>query len=490
MDRTLALGMLLSGACIAMVAQPCRAQDGARVNRADTGVTREYYTQLHASIDMQALPQTGAAARNAFRSLLGALGGRNEARSIVVSVKVAIGDLELPEYSLASYDYDSKSRRLSIFSNSGHDFPRKRLDPDEKIAVDVTFRDSDQGQYQLNAVTQSLVGMVPGSSLVSLASRPFVQGMGKLGNEVITAMGNAETSRKVHYEFSPFEGGIKQVSLPLAGADGKPFATVQLDLRASPTLLRVGRDVFQAGAQDLVLRADEDPSNLELEIGGVHRSYLDELKGIASYGELAHAPSPASVRAFCGAARTFLGTQHGLAMMDRTELTLRALEDAGYQDHVHDTAWFHACFLPSEEAALAVANHLTVPPPTAAEPDPIDNATLWALGCWMITDTGPQCARKAPQPQATLDASLADALHYGIDSSFVGTLDWPDREVVQRPRLLEAIKGVATGFSCFNHGMLVTTATGVFRLEGEVSQGRMERIVIRPVPQDALGCTM
>jgi hypothetical protein len=452
-------------------------------------VTPDYYTQLYASIDLAPHPQTGKQARNAFRAILAGLGGRSNAQSVAASVKVSIGDVQLPEYLLATYDYDSDTRTLSTYRTAGHDFPRKRLESGDRITVDVLFRDSDHVQYNMGAVSDALLSLVPGSSLVSAASRPFVQGMGKLGSSVLTAFGSATTNLTYRYELSPLGDNNKQVDLPLADQDGKVFATVHLLLKATPTLLRDSSNVFHATPGDFRLAPGEDPATLEASIGGVKVRYLDELKGVKSYAQLLSKPGLANVAAFCSEARSFLGTEQGLAPLDATSITLRALAEAGFDDRQDQTAWFHECFSPVEKDMIAFASGIETPLPRPAVPDPIDNDTLWALGCWMLATGGPQCARHAPEPEQVLARAFKDRIVYNIDSSFLDTLVWGEGQSVGKQDLIDALKGTASAFSCFQRGMLVTANDRIFRFTGESEGGRIRSIAIRPAPQDSVSCT-
>jgi hypothetical protein len=486
--RHIALSTALLTAAIGF-ASAAQAQTGERINRGRTAVTPDYYTQLHAAIDVTPQPQTGKQARNAFRSILAGLGGRSSAQSVAASVKVSIGDLQLPEYLLAAYDYNADTRTLSTYSTAGHDFPRKHLESGDRITVDVIFRDSDRVQYKLGDVSDAILSLVPGSALVSAASRPFVQGMGRLGSSVLTAFGSSTTNITHRYELSPLGDNNKQVDLPLANQDGQVFATVHLLLKASPTLLRDGSSVFSATPGDFRLGPGEDPATLEANIGGVKARYLDEAKGLKSYGQLVGAPGLANIEAFCSEARSFLGTEQGLAPMDSTSITLRALNEAGFDDRKIETAWFHKCFSPVEKQLLAFATGVDTPLPRPAVPDPIDNNTLWALGCWMLATGGPECARHAPDPEHVLDSAFQDRIRYSIDSSFLDTLAWGDGESVAKADLISSLKASASQFGCFQRGMLITAKERVFRFTGESEGGKIRSIAIRPAPQDAVSCT-
>jgi len=465
-----------------------QAQEGETINTGRTAVTPDYYTQLHASINVVPPPKTGKQARNAFRSILAALGGRSSAQSVAASVKVSIGDLQLPEYVLASYDYDADTKTLSAFRTAGHDFPRKHLESGDRITVDVLFRDSDHVQYDMGKVSDAILELVPGSALVSVASRPFVQGMGKLGSSVLSAFGSSTTNLTYRYELSPLGDNKKEVYLPLADQDGRVFATVHLLLKASPTLLRDGSSVFNATPGDFRLAPGEDPATLEANIAGVKARYLDEVKGVNSYGKLAATPALANVEAFCSEARSFLGTEQGLAPMDATSIVLRALEEVGFDDRKVDTAWFHKCFSTVEKEMLAIATGVDTPLPRPPEPESIENATLWALGCWMLATGGPQCARHAPDPEKVLAVAFEDRIQYSIDSSFLDTLAWGEGDVA-RADLINSLKASASGFSCFQRGMLVNAKDRVFRFTGESEEGKIRSIAIRPVPQDSVNCT-
>lgn len=470
-------------------APAAHAQQGERVDTSRTAVTPDYYTQLYASVDIAPQPESGKQARNAFRSILAGLGGRSNAQSVAASVRVSIGDLQLPEYLLATYDYNSDTRTLSTYRTSGHDFPRKRLESGERITVDVLFRDSDRMQYNMGALSDAILALVPGSTLVSVASRPFVQGMGKLGSSVLTAFGSSVTSLTYRYELSPLGDNKKQVDLPLTNQDGRVFATVHLLLKASPTLLRDGSSVFRAAPSDFRLGSAEDPATLETNIGGVKARYLDELKGVKTYAQLVSAPTLANVGAFCSEARSFLGTQQGLAPMDSTSITLRALDEAGLDDRQVETAWFHKCFSPVEKEMLTLATGVNTPLPRPVMPDSIDNNTLWALGCWMLATGGPQCARHAPDPERVLASTFQDRVQYTIDSSFLDTLAWGEGESVAKVDLMNSLKGSASAFNCFQRGMLVTVKDRVFRFTGETEGGKIRRIVIRPASEDSVSCT-
>ncbi len=486
--RHLAVSTALLTAAIGFTSA-ARAEQGERINTGVTAVTPDYYTQVHASIDLASQPQTGKQARNAFRSILAALGGRSSAQSVAASVKVSIGDLQLPEYLLASYDYNADTRTLSTYRTAGHDFPRKRLESGERITVDVLFRDSDHVQYNMGAVSDAILALVPGSALVSAASRPFVQGMGKLGSSVMTASGSSTTNLTYRYELSPLGDNAKQVDLPLADQDGRVFATVHLLLKASPTLLRDSSSVFRATKDDFRLAPGEDPATLEANVGGVKARYLDEVKGKDSYRQLVGTPNPTNIEAFCSEARSFLGTRQGLAPMDSTSIVLRALAEAGFDDRKVDTAWFHECFSPVEKAMLAIATGVDTPPPPPPVPDPIDTNTLWALGCWMLASGGPQCTLHAPDPEAVLARAFQDRIRYNIDSSFLDTLAWGEGDSVARGDLINSLKASASGFSCFQRGMLVTARDRIFRFTGESEGGRIRSIAIRPAPQDSVSCT-
>lgn len=201
------------------------------------------------------------------------------------------------------------------------------------------------------------------------------------------------------------------------------------------------------------------------------------------------APTLANIEQFCSEARSFLGTEQGLASLDSTSITLRALNEAGFDDRKIETAWFHRCFSPVEKQLLAFATGVDTPLPRPAVPDPIDNTTLWALGCWMLATRVPQCALHAPDPEDALALAFQDRIQYSIDSSFLDTLEWGEGGSVAKGDLINSLKASASGFSCFQRGMLITAHDRVFRFTGESDGGKIRSIAIRPAPQDAVNCT-
>lgn len=482
-------------ALVALALSPARsgAQEVEHLDDRPTAVTRDYYSQLHASIDVEPPPKAGSQAKAAFKSMLAALGARKDAQNVSVSVQVAVGDLQFPEYLLAAYAYDAGTKSLDTYRNAGHDFPRKRLDSGERILVDVRFRDSDQVRYNFGKVSDAIGALVPGTSLVSAVSKPFVQGIGKVGGTVMEAMGSSVTSRTYHYELSPLGGNPKAVDLRLQDQAGRAFATLHLSLKATPTLLRDGTNVFQAGQGDFRLSPQEDPATLEFQVGGIRSRYIDEVRTIESYPKLAGAGAGAgageAIVDFCSDARTFLETTNGLAPLDSAPILLRAMENAGFDDFKKDTTWFHQCFLPAEKRLLSSAMDMNVPLPAPAVPDPIDNGTLYALGCWMVASSGPKCAMKAPDPERVLNTAFQEQVQFNVDSGFMDTRPWGESGSVSRTVLITALKSSASGFSCFNRGMLIDVGGRLFRFTGETDGGAIRSIAIRPAPDDAGSCT-
>ncbi|WP_369943748.1 hypothetical protein [Xanthomonas medicagonis] len=455
-----------------------------------TRVTGEAYTQLHAAMAPPPLPQDPKQSRKFFGALLKAMGGGKATRDIRVGIRVKIGTVALPEYPLLTYTFDPASGNLSVVADSGHAFPLKRLEANEKIRVEAVYRDATSAHYDSGAVATAIAGLLPATAVISDLAKPAIQHVFELTDATWNAVSSRTTDLAFREELSPYAADAKTVAIVLSGRGQESFGTLTLSLRATPTLLQPPVDVFQFVQPGLVRGPLDSPSRLGAELAGVSRSYTSMMRALPDYTELLRAPSVTTLRSFCRAAHEELVIRNGLTLVDSTYVTYAVLAEAGFAAGSNRLEWFDLCFDSGERSILALANGISPPPVAQAPASVVPPEHLFAFGCWMLDTAGPECAGKAPDAEATLTKVLHDDIALAIDSSFLPTLSLSDPAHVPRSLVISMLKGSTASFSCFKRGMLVSSRAGKpFRFQAEYRDDRIASLAIYPVAESALSCT-
>lgn len=449
----------------------------------------QYYTVLQAGIRGTAYPDEPKKARKFFGEILAALGGKKESREISVNLKVTSGGVELPEYALATYRL-TDAGKIVLADADTHTFPKQRLDADH-IEVELVFRDARGVDYHLGALTRTVIGLLPASSLVSELSKKNFENLADVSSNLLGASGSFDETYSRRFEFAPAGVGYKFLKLKLHTRGGAEFGTVTLQLFASPSLKRVLEDVYDISDEDLVRPEDEDMASAEFTIGGVKGTYLEALRALTTYTEMMKASSDATVSNYCVAANRLLEVDHGLTVIDRTYLVLESMYRAGYKLTGRKTSWYAACFNAQDQASLKTSLGVVAPDPDAAGAKQLGVRHLHAFGCWMRTTAGDKCNVQAPDAGGILAQALVDDPHVVIDTSYANAGGLGGEADVPRAALVAALKATASGYRCIRGGtVLVTSAANdkVFVLRGEQEDGRIASLSIQPASADAIEC--
>ena len=164
----------------------------------------ETYTQLNVSMPALNLPSDENNKRRAFNSIIKSLGFGNKTRKISVSIKVKIGQIELPEQSLLSYGFNFGSNILETDINkNGISFPLKKLGANEKIFVALVYRDVTSAQYNTGEIASMFTRLMPGSSLINEANAPVIRSVFELSSATWNAMASETSSYTERVELSP-----------------------------------------------------------------------------------------------------------------------------------------------------------------------------------------------------------------------------------------------------------------------------------------------
>ncbi len=473
-------------ACILLSNLTCYAAH-AQVVPTDT------YTQLYVSIPTLNLPSDDSKKKQAFNAIINSLGFGNQTRKINVSVKVKIGDVNLPEQSLLSYGYNSGSNSLeSDISRDGISFPLKKLNANDRIFVTLVYRDATSAQYNTGAIASVITRLIPASSLINEANKPLIQGVFDLSSATWNAMASQSVSETQNTELSPYTLGRETATLKLSGRGGVAFGTVKLSLYSTFSLLHTAvivKDFDPKGKK----RADSEMyTQLQSQVAGVTQNFSGVLRSQPSYTHLIGEPSSRSIQEFCFAARE-VNNQSGLTVTDSTYITYGLLSDAGLWKNPRRLEWFKDCFNSAEITVLKLQNNILAPE--------VDEKTvqttrinmprhLFAFGCWMTDMSGPNCSINAPDPNNILTSILGDNLRLDVDSAFLSTTPLGVHDTMSKASVIELLSKTASSFSCFQEGMLVKSRDGrLFRFEGELLAGKITAININPASDATMTCT-
>lgn len=470
-----------NGASNAFLIQPSNKQTTA------TNVTVEDYSQLLVSFEPR-LPPPGKPSKNAWETILKAVGATKESREMSAGMRVKIAGLALPEYSLATFTYDTKLNRIDAVVSAGMLFPRKRLAAGENISFEVFMRDRSQTTYDLNRVVNFAVALIPGSGVVGELSKPYISNLASMSDGILGSLGSGQTSSSYSDSLSPHGHHAKSMNLALKTRDGSNFGTITISLLATPTATREG--VPAVGyARNPVLSPAENPNVLAFETNGVSKGYLSDLKAIPQYTSMIRERTDTSISNYCAASDEYLVNRAGLAVIDRAHILYRSMQDAGFLST--DTSSYRRCFDETQIEVLRVSssNRIRIAPAINVS-DELPKAFLSALGCWISSARGDYCKKNAPTPKATLVLALPDTLNTFIDSSYMADPDQRINGAVTKETFIELIEGSAESFSCFKKGMLLTKTNdpNKFKLSGEFSDGKISRIEISRANPDEANC--
>lgn len=458
-----------------------------------TKVDREYYSRLGVSVVHPNFPPGDKKRKKLLAAFLQAFGGKNnQTHVITVTLKARVGEVLLPEQVLISYKMNSSTGEIDAVVNDGIVFPAVRLDSNDSIRFELFYRDAKSADVDLSSVGKNIAGLVPGSSLLSPLSTPFVSKIGEVSGSIVAAMNTAVSKSAYSNGLSPSGDSNKKIEIELKTPNGTLLGTVLLYLEATPTLARSFVPVFSASEGDYSFRPGEDLSTLATTLAGTKRSYLTELRSRETFLKLIQGKTDLAISEFCKDGRDHLGNQLGLSLMDRSQLLLLALASVGIKDTVSDTAWFYSCFNEAEIVMLGKVRSLAPPPPKSSiASTPIPKAMLYALGCWMRQSEGNDCTSKAPNSEKALQAWFADDVKISIDSGFIDPLLFGETGSLSRQDLIAVLKGSATNFRCFSEGMIVLGKRSdvPFRLLGVVERQRLTALSILPAPHASPSCT-
>ena len=455
----------------------------------------ETYTQLNVSMPALNLPSDENNKRRVFNSIIKSLGFGNKTRKISVSIKVKIGQIELPEQSLLSYGFNFGSNILETDINkNGISFPLKKLGANEKIFVALVYRDVTSAQYNTGEIASMFTRLMPGSSLINEANAPLIGSVFELSNATWNAMASETGSNTEREELSPYISGEETATLTIKNRDGELFCTVNLSLHSTFSMLQPAVIIKNFDLQGMKRGSNEMHTNLINEVAGVRQSFATTLRSEPSYTQLIRAASSDSVKQFCDAAREFLINKNGLTVTDSTYVTHGVLSDAGFWKNRNRSEYFHDCFIPAEITTLYEQNDISPPEVMVdrLEPTVKINAMqhLYAFGCWMTSMSGPSCATNASDPNGILMSILGDNVRVDVDSAFLSTNTLGVRDTMSKASVIELLNNTASSFSCFQQGMLVKSKDSrIFRFEGELSDGKIITIKINPTSDAALLCT-
>jgi hypothetical protein len=252
----------------------------------------------------------------------------------------------------------------------------------------------------------------------------------------------------------------KTVGYALTTADGSTFGKVTFQLLATPTLQRPSVNVFQAkGWPEMKLETGEGPTGLVLNVAGVGRNIVSDLKGQDDYLSMVTQRSDDSVRKFCTTARQYLNDNLQLTVLDRSLAMHQALFDADRSSA--RGPWYRQCFDADETLALRTASDIYAPPPptpVADVPAAVSEEVKWALGCQITGYTGSDCSAHASNRLAVLNNAFADNVQVGqmdfADLVDLQTID-PSTRKIGRDQLIAALASKAGTFCCFSRGLYV-----------------------------------
>lgn len=480
-------GLLVSAPAFAQQPAPTNYGIG-KVTPDTTGnsVSSEYYSQLVAAMTIPAFPAEKKP--DIISAIFNALGGTpSDTRKINVTLRVKYGGVQLPDHSLVTYTIDRRTQTISAEVGATRDFPLHKLGVASPIEIEVIYKDVKQKEFDINAVATSVGGLVPGSTVVSAISAPFVEKIADATSAVLGTMTNENVNSAYRDVLSPYSNNNKSLSIELKTRAGNAFGTVTLTLRATPTALRAPIALASVKPEGLKWGALEDPSSLSFEIAGVKRAYISEIRAMDPYRELVRTRTETALGNFCSQARTFLSTNHGLTLMDRADLVFQALGEIDYRPNSDDNRWYQTCFNSAEAEMLKTSRGLSVVVSPGASN--LSTQILYALGCWTMGSTGTKCSENAPNAGDILLANMADTVGFDADTSFIPPGEIGDRETFAKKTVVDLLKGRATSFKCFQAGgTLLLAGDRVFRLQGRMTNGKIVSIRVRGVSGEALDC--
>jgi hypothetical protein len=456
-----------------------------------------YYTQLQITTSQFDVPQDAKGKKRLGKALLQSLGLKKETRSIIVSVAVSTNLATYPENPVLIYKFDGDSGLTSVDRVGTVTLPLQRLDPAEPIRVRFTYRNSRDVTVDVRSAATAISSIVPGNTLVSVVTQPFVAKVSDLAGAVFSLAASQTVASSLAEEMSPYGTFAKSMVVELDKPDGGAFGEITLNLLATPTLQRPPEPVSSATAtDDFALEPGEGATTLSLNIGGVERNLVTELKGLDSFVRLSKERTPQAAKAFCDASRNLLATSFKLTIMDRALVMHQAMFDADAA--LTRGAWYDSCFDALEVTSLTQASEdLARPavPPVRVDPaGPVPVTLKDAIGCWMTGKGGTYCGSRAPNARESLLAAMADRVRIGqIDYAGlidISTLD-PATRLMPKATLVDLLASKASSFSCYDRGLFlgVDNDTRAFRFDASIADGKITGINLVVIPPDALQCT-
>lgn len=472
-------------------------------DRAETAIDAGlYYTRAEIEVTNVALPPTDSSDRKRLgRAIMKAFGLGEETRALTVSVASAPGSAPSAiEYPLITFKFDKNQALVDSRVVGKVLMPQARLAPSDAYMVDLKYHDAQSSDFDIVGAANNLLAMVPGTTLISAATQPFLQRVGNVAGSVLSAMGSRTANSSRKDPFTPYRanGGNRGAVYRLVTPDGVPLATITVKLAVSPTLARTPMSISGRSASDFRLAPGEDPALLAVDVGGVRRRMVTEAQGLPSYVKASRERTVTSVADFCKEARGKLEADYALTRMDRALVMHQALVEAQFDET--DTAWYFACFNPDERAGLLAAFG-RAPTVSDISPGGFSSTALavdvkYLLGCLATAKSGPQCTSRAPDIRAAVAAVLAEKVTMApIELTSVDVSGLPANKQATREQVLDLIAGKAEDFACFSygsrHGLLLKTEEGqkVYELLTRSVDGRIVAVALLAAPATSYSCT-
>ena len=457
----------------------------------------DYYSQVRVELGNFAMPSDDNGKKRFNQAILSALNLNNKARSLTIFAVLSNENTTLPEIPLVTYSYDSNKRVTDHRIDQSYQSPLWQLGANERISVAIVYRYSEQANYDPNAIHTSVRKLIPESALVSTMSAPFFQGLTGLTTSILQKANSRSVTVSRQDYLVPYSNvkGPRALTFSLALPNGQKLGMVKASLRASPSILRPTILAVDTNPDNLKRWPNEKVEKIALNIGGVEKNLLREIKGISAFLAMSKNPSATTVRNYCERANETL-SDYGLTRLDQMTLIYRSLLDAGFSpDKYHETAneWRADCFPKEDRSALTTAIGVTfvaaLPPADPIVPDKWDNDLKNAVGCWTSTQLEQWCSENAPKASEMVEKAFADQVKIGvIDLPGVDLTGMPHGRIWDKASLLTALNGKADSFRCNNPDPILMKNDIPYTLSVELTKKRISSIQILSAPDAAKNC--
>lgn len=459
----------------------------------------DYYSQVRLRIDSLTLPNDDKGQKQLGQAILAAFGLGDKIKSLSISAVLTRNGQALPEVPLVTYSFDGKKRLTNVEIINSYVSPRWSLGASDPISVTLNYKYSEQATYNPTSISDNVGKLIPSDAIVSTLSAPFVQGVAGLAASIFQTAGTRTVNVRNRDDLLPYSGavGARALEYKLSLPNGQKLGSVSAVLVVSPTLLRTAILAPNASPADLKRGESESVTGLALDLAGAKRNLLQEVEGLAQFAAMAREPSSASIRTYCIKANAILAG-YDLTRMDRTTVIYQSLLDAGFDPARFNPAantWLGDCFAdPVDRLALTNALDVSFTPP-AAPPVPPSSPDKWpkvmkdAMGCWISGHSGPYCQQQAPNAPLILSKSMTDQVRIGvIELAGIDQTAIPVGRMWDKAMLIEALKGKAEGFSCYQLGLVLTNAGQPYILSVQLRDNLIAGLDIQRAGPEAAQC--